>query len=284
LLHHVNEQRQIVSDFPDTPEAESIAPADAIKIRDVLWADDKLREDFIAANPAELSPDDLALVASWQYRLAGRFFVFRYLKKYSIFLSERNPVHAYGVLGLVSPIEEIIGPFLPVYVEAVLLPFEDQIIYDGLMAPFSVSFGPGVRAELNDTYRYAQEREGIITTLIPSHSPTSLREEHRVMLTRHNKLLSVFRRDLFKAGLSEKTVEQHVKTIDTFAQTSLLTQNPPRGLLDMTMADVKAYFATTENKINVTSFKRFVRFLAETGRMGFDQEISIKDFLNQVRE
>ena len=116
-----------------------------MQLRNALWADDTLRESFIADNPAGLPPADLALVASWQYRLAGNFFIVRHLKKYAVFLSEGSPAHAYGVLGLVSPIEEVVGPTVHIYVQAVLLPFEDQIIYDSLLIPYSIFFGPGIR-------------------------------------------------------------------------------------------------------------------------------------------
>ncbi len=161
LLHYVNEEKHLAPNFPDTPGQGAIDPADAMRIRDAVWADDPLRESFIATNPAGLSSDDLALIASWQYRVAGRFYIMRHLKKYSVFLSEQAPSHAYGVLGLISPIEDIVGPssYLPIYVEAVLLPFEGQITYDGLPQLFRLSFGPGIRAGLNDTYRNAQERE-----------------------------------------------------------------------------------------------------------------------------
>jgi error-prone DNA polymerase len=47
---------------------------------------------------------------------AGNFFIERSLKQHAIFLSEGSPPHAYGVLGLASPFDELVGPYLPVYV------------------------------------------------------------------------------------------------------------------------------------------------------------------------
>ena len=145
LLHHIHTERQLAPNFPDTPGIASISPADAQLLRNTLWADDSLRETFIAKNPAGLPPADLAVVASWQYRVSGNFFVMRYLKKYTVFLSTSEPAHAYGVLGLVSPLEDVVGPFPPIYVQAVLLPFEDHIIYDSLLMPYPVTFGSGIR-------------------------------------------------------------------------------------------------------------------------------------------
>src|SRR5437764_5881711 len=78
LFHYVNEQRQLVHTLPDVPTEGSISPPDAFKLRNALWADDTLRDRFIATNPAGLPATDLALVESWRYRLAGTFFIVRH--------------------------------------------------------------------------------------------------------------------------------------------------------------------------------------------------------------
>ena len=126
-LHAVNAQRRLVAPFPPTWDEAALQTEDAFELRTALWADDALRERFVADNPARLPPADLALVASWRHRLQGDFIIERYLKPHTIFLSEGSPARAYGVLGLVSPVEEIIEAPLPVYVQAVLLPFEGRI-------------------------------------------------------------------------------------------------------------------------------------------------------------
>jgi len=274
LLHYVNEDRHLVDSFPASPEDGSVNPADAMNLRNALWADDVLRERFIADNPADLSPADLALVDSWKYRLTGSFYILRELKKYTILLSERAPVHAYGVLGLVNTIAEAVFMPLPVYVQAVLLPFENQII----------SFGPNIRGPLNDDYRNAQEREGIITSLVPADVPSSMGELYAQVEARNAKILTAFRKDLTKAGLSLKTVEQHVGNIEAFSRAVLLKQDAPRGLLETTSAEVQDYLRTVSTKTNVTSFKRFVRFLFETGRMEDEQIEALREMIKQVQE
>ena len=65
LLHYANQQRHLVASFPDHPGVARIHPQEVLPLRDALWADDTLREGFIADNPARLSADDLALVAIW---------------------------------------------------------------------------------------------------------------------------------------------------------------------------------------------------------------------------
>ncbi len=281
LLHYVNEQRHLVSSFLAAPPDGTVSHAAAATIRNALWADDLLREQFIAENPAHLSPADLELVASWQYRVAGSFVVLRALKAYTVFLSGKEPVHAYGVVGLASPIEETVPFPLPVYVDAVLLPFEGQIIYDSLMVSYPVSFGPGMRGGFNDSYRDAQERDGILTSLLPT-DPMRIDEQRIQIKARAAKTLQAFRKYLAQSGLSQKMVEQHAGTIEAFTETMLVSQVPPRGLLDTSPSDVQAYLYTAGTKTSVTSFKRFARFLEESGRMEYEQTRALRDMLKEL--
>ncbi len=250
LFHFVNEQRQLVPRLPDVPTEGSISPPDAFKLRNALWADETLRERFIATNPVGLPAADLAVVESWRYRLAGTFFIVRHLKKFSVFLVDQPLEHAYG---------------------------------DSLLQPYTVTFGANIRHRLNETYRTIQEREGITTTLEPTNVPINMNEVRGAVLARNAKILNAFRRDLARRGLSTNMVEQHASNIENFAQKWLLAQDIPRGLLDIKLADVQTYLDTPGNKANTTSFKRFVRFLIETGRVDYEQAVPMRDFLQHVR-
>ena len=88
-----------------------------------------------------------------------------------MFLSTTDPPVAYGVLALSQPFEDLIGPYLPVMTETVLLPFKDKIVYDGLMSSYRISFGPGIRRSLNESFKQAKLRHGIVTTLPMSNEP-----------------------------------------------------------------------------------------------------------------
>jgi hypothetical protein len=279
LLSYVNTQLHLVPDFPASPGKATVSVEDTRQLRDALWANDALREQFIAENPSRLSAADLALVASWQYRLAGSFYIFRSLQKYTIFLSTTTPAHAYGVLGLASEIEETIPQPLPAYTQAVLLPFEHRIIYDSLLVSYNVMFGPGYRQGIQETYRNIQEREAIITSLLPEDQAVSEAHLRSDILARNRKVLTAFNRELGKSGLLHQTVETHVATITDFASTLLLASIPPRGLLDLTSADIQSYLSEKSGKQLVTSFKRFIRFLMDTGRIEYEQGQSLYDGL-----
>ncbi len=275
LLSYVNTHRQVIPELGAISEQRPISSEAAHQIRQVLWESDLLRETFIAENPANLTNADLAIVASWDQRIAGKFYIMRYLKKYTVFLTEEDPPRAYGVLGLASPLEEIIPWPLPVYLDAVLLPFEDKIIYDSLLYPYAVSFGSGIRSGLNEAYRKAQERGGIITTLQP-RSP----EEIRQSSTEGNrKVLTAFRKDLAASNLSLKMMDEHTGQIERFMESYLLAQNPPRSLLDLNLADLQKYLKKQGKNANRVSFKRLVRFLLNTNRISWDEAQAMQDFL-----
>ena len=282
LLHYVNTQLHLVPSFPAAPGEQDVSPEVTIQVRDALWAHDDLRKQFIADNPAQLPAADLALVASWQYRLAGSFYIFRSLQHYTIFLSGTTPAHAYGVLGLVSTIEETVPLPLPVFTQAVLLPFEHHIIYDSLFTSYNVVFGSGYRQDLQEMYRNIQEREGIITSLLPEDQAAREGSQRTDILSRNRKVFSAFRRELGKAGLIPQTVETHVATIVDFASTVLLNVDPPRGVLDLTFADIESYLRGKPGKQALTSFRRFARFLLSTGRIDYETGENLSDLLKHV--
>ncbi len=173
LLGYVNRKLGLLLvQFSESSEYTSLPPQTRGEVRDALYAHRELIGQFVAENPVGLSPEELEIVAGWKHALVGRFYILRHLKNYTIFLSATDkPYKAYGVLGLADPIEEVVGPNLPVLANAVLLPFRGQIIYDGLIAPYSVTFGGGVRRHLNEDYNRAKEEFGIITSLGDQAAP-----------------------------------------------------------------------------------------------------------------
>lgn len=172
LMFFVNQRLQVVPDALASPEEfAALSPEVRLKVRDAFLNHTDLIQSFIDENPAHLPDDELAIVSSWQHLIAGKFYIFRELKKYTVFLSSDQQPIAYGVLALSQPFEELIGPYLPVLVQTVLLPFKDKIVYDGLLNSYRISFGPGIRRSLNESFKEAKERHGIVTSLPMSHEP-----------------------------------------------------------------------------------------------------------------
>lgn len=167
LLAFANRELKILP--PGTPpEQIRKQPLDQIvKLRDACYDKPAILEQYLTTNPDRFPTDELLIVASWRHRITGEFYIMRYLKTYTVFMSLKEPIHLYGVLGLIDPLEVVLrGAPLPTMVLATLLPFRDRIIYDGLISPYRVFFGPGIRRSANETYSRLKEREGIIESLV----------------------------------------------------------------------------------------------------------------------
>jgi len=170
LLVYTNQQFQINSGIKKPEDIERHPFEETVKIREKLYQNVELFDKFIQENTDNLSPENISIIQSWKGFIDGKFFVFRYLKKYTIFLTSDEPPKAYGVLSLRSPFEEIVGSSLPRLVETVLLPFKDKIVSDGIFKYSNIFFGSGVRSSLNESYESAKTRFGIITSLTTSVS------------------------------------------------------------------------------------------------------------------
>lgn len=166
LLVYVNRKLGLVPrvDSEETFRASSME--DKVKIRDAVYANPQVIDSFVAENPAGLPPDELTLVATWKQAVVGTFYIFRHLKRYTVFLDDREPPKAYGVLGITNEIEDLFRRDPPIMVETALLPWRDKIIYDGLVHSYNVYFGAGIRGSLNQAYQRIKATTGIIETLI----------------------------------------------------------------------------------------------------------------------
>ena len=186
LLSFVNRKLKVSSEkFSNSVEYTATPPEARVAVRDALFAQRELIDEFVKENPANLSSDQLEIVATWKHAVVGKFYVFRYLAKYTVFLSSGgSPNKAYGVLGLADPLKEVIGPYLPRLITTVLLPFRGKITYDGLVSGFNISFGGGMKRMLNEEYKQAKEAFGIITSLpFEGGEPVPTEEDEAVIVT-----------------------------------------------------------------------------------------------------
>lgn len=167
LLQWVNQQRQVDPTL-DLTTPQGLDPERVAAVRDVLWSDASLLDSFVATNPSALSPDALALTASWRHRRVGTFIVYRQLQKHAVVFEQATPSVVYAVLGINTPPGEMVG-WLPIMVQGVLIPFGDRIIFDGLLRSYPIHLGPGIRRGLANDYREA--RGGLVHSLGPAPKP-----------------------------------------------------------------------------------------------------------------
>src|SRR3972149_4667618 len=128
LMCFANDRLQIIPDIGSPDEFSALSPERRCEVRNAFLDDTDLIAFFVDANPYDLLDEELDIVSSWRDQVAGKFFIFRYLKKHTIFLAAEGQPIAYGVVALAQPFEDLVGPYLPVWTETVLLPFKDMIV------------------------------------------------------------------------------------------------------------------------------------------------------------
>lgn len=165
LQNFVNLKLEILPDISTVDEYQELPSSEKIKVREALYDNAELIDEYEKENPQGFGEDELAIVKSWKQFRRGKYFIERLLKKYAVFIGGEK---VYGVLALYDPFEEILaGVPLPYYVKAVLLPFKGKIIYDGLIQGYSVRFGSNYKYDLKETYMAAKQNREIIVSFDP---------------------------------------------------------------------------------------------------------------------
>lgn len=272
LLHFVNERLKVVPSLSRNGPEGRVDGQDAVQIRDALWKNVEVLDQFIASRPAQLSDDDLSILDRWRYRRQGEFIIFKALKKHAIFISQDKKGEVYAVKGLKSSMEEMF-PFIPIMVEGVLLPFHDEIISDGLFRTYNITFGSGIRARLKGAYDDAKERGAIVTSLLPKSEMLMPESQIAKIEATNAKVLEAFPRHLYEINLSSKTVERDLTAVRAFGQALLASHPNPRSLRDFGEEDLRAYLRplpASAQKTARMSLKRFIAFLRDSERLRWE--------------
>ena len=130
LLLYTNQQLSMPRHVTTIPQLLAMPEEERYEIRSAFYEHRHLIDTFIQENPQGFSAEELTIVASWKHCISGQFYVFRHLEQYTIFLDADSPPKAYGVLALHDDFVDLF-PHVPIMIDTVLLPFKNQITYDG---------------------------------------------------------------------------------------------------------------------------------------------------------
>jgi hypothetical protein len=163
LLAYVNDKHGISKGFGHPQKPAGLNQKIIVKLKNKLWEHTGIIDEYIDS-VWDMPNEHIQILQGWKKGIAGTFFVLKYLKKYSVFLDDKNKA-LYGVKGITNPISDVLNRPTPVMVETVLLPCGDQLIYDSLFYTQNISFGSNIRRELNEMYSDIKQEKGIITCL-----------------------------------------------------------------------------------------------------------------------
>jgi hypothetical protein len=168
--------------------------------------------------------------------------------------------------------------------ETVLLPFDNEIIVDGLLRSYNLLFGSGIRGDLKAIYDDAKERGAVITTLLPDQQLQTREALMEKAEATNAKVLDAFMRHQYISGRSPKTVERDLLAVTGFAQFLLSGQPEPSSLRDFQQEALKGFLMSVPEKGRKPlslSIKRFLSFLQDTGRLDWEEAEELLELVKQ---
>ena len=147
LLYYVNDRFRVVEGFT----LDYSSPIDDVKsslVAHELWENVEIIDDFVRDNPQRLSPRCLDLARSWKNALPGFYTLVRYQSGRALLMGEAG---VFSVCGVTYELEHEIGK-APAYVETVLLPFEDTVVYDGFLQAYDTDHSAAELQRIQDEF------------------------------------------------------------------------------------------------------------------------------------
>lgn len=116
-------------------------------------------DDFVSENPTQLSADLLAQVTRWKSGLLGSFLLIQAGGKSFLLAYD----YAFELTGISKEPSRMVRN-LPAYVNCVIVPFEDRVVYLRSMMEYPVSVGENMRKMVSDDLARIRKEGRLIQT------------------------------------------------------------------------------------------------------------------------
>ena len=158
LLMYVNDRFRVVEGFTLDYDTQ-VGDMKAALVARALWENVEIIDEFVRENPHRLPRRCLDTALAWKNALPGVYTVVRYQGGRALMM---NDVGVFSVGGVTLELEGEIGA-VPAYVEIVLLPLDDQVVYDGFMQVYDIGGAAGEATRIQDDFESRCAR-GIVST------------------------------------------------------------------------------------------------------------------------
>ncbi len=163
LLFYIGQQSKIIADDMIFDVFIELDFSIKLKCRDFLLDNKILLDDYISTNFDHLTTEQISILTGFKKTITSDFVIFKCLTNNAIFIDTKDN-RFYAVKALGDRFDHFFDRF-PVLVNTTLLPFNDQIIYDGFIKPTGVYFGPEMTSSMKEDYKIAKRNNQILTTI-----------------------------------------------------------------------------------------------------------------------
>jgi hypothetical protein len=164
LILFTNEKFKIYDKFKTLKDIVNLSREDIeqgiLPIRKEMY-DASHIQDFCEKNNV-IEPIQKTLVKSWSMAYTDDFYIVRHLKDSTLLLTG-NEKKLYRVVGISNGLNEFFpDQALPIVIRTTLLPFKQQIVYDGFFSFHPIYFGGNITKRLKQVYTDIKGEKGVI--------------------------------------------------------------------------------------------------------------------------
>lgn len=114
LIYYVGKKKKLIPTTMSLDTFLNFSIPEKFPIRNALYENIHLWDDYIKENSENLSDDDKDIIRGFKYFKEGNFYIVKLTKKYALFLGDK---YVYGVHALSDPFQSLLGNNLPVMVK-----------------------------------------------------------------------------------------------------------------------------------------------------------------------
>lgn len=163
LLFYAGQRGKIIADNLQFNIFLALTFSMKFKCREFLLNNKKILDDYTAVNIHRLTTEEISIINGFKKAVTSDFVIYKCLSKNAIFINIKDNKF-YAVKALGDSFDKFFNRF-PVLVKTTILPFNDQIIYDGFINSDGIYIGPKMSSNMKKDYMFAKKNNKIHTTL-----------------------------------------------------------------------------------------------------------------------
>ena len=163
LYLYANKKIGAIPDSEDWRSIRSHPPEKIMKIRDYVFKNRAIIDEFVEKNPFNLSKDELDIVLSWKRAIvADHCILCKYEPEHALFLHDDV---VYGVKGLIDSFRDLFQGYSPAFASLVIIPFKDVFTHEGSIMTDPISIGRTMRNNIVAEAEEIMVKKGIAASL-----------------------------------------------------------------------------------------------------------------------
>lgn len=158
LLGYANERFEVVRELP-LPIVDLESQSKAALVAETLWDSVGIIDDFVRENPFDLPKRFLDTALAWKDALTGSFVFMGHEGGRALLMGDED---VFAVAGIQLEPSELLDEW-PDVVRATLLPFDDLIVYDGMLNVLGIEFNSEAAASAQADFK-ERRAKGLVRT------------------------------------------------------------------------------------------------------------------------